>query len=84
MAEKANAKITAQTKINGELMSKEKKVYIPVDMAGCVAEYGEASCVDMIVNQKVLNIQGEIRREIKVEHGEAKECGSVRRGLIRL
>ena len=81
--QKANARITAQTTINDELMSKAKEVYIPDTLEACVEEYGEAGCVDMIVNQKVLNIQSDIRREIKVENGTAKEGGKVRKGIER-
>lgn len=80
---KANAKVTAQTKINEELISKTEEVYIPVDMDGCVEEYGEAACVDMIVNQKVLDFQSAIRRAIKVENGVVSEGTSVRKGLQR-
>ena len=82
--QKANAEITAQTKINDEMVEKTEQVYIPIDMEGCVAEYGESACVDMIVNQKVLATQADIRRAIKVENGTISEGSSVRRGIKRI
>ena len=83
MANKANAEITAMTKINDEMLEKTSKVYIPVDLAGCVDEYGEAACVDMIVNQKVLAVQSDIRREIKVDNGVVSEGSKARKGIKR-
>ena len=81
--QKANARITAQTTINDELVSKAKEVYIPDTLEAAVEEYGEAGCVDMIVNQKVLNIQSDIRRAIKDENSTAKGGGKVRKGIER-
>lgn len=81
--DKANARVSAQTTINDELISKSKEVFIPTDLEGCIAEYGEAPCVEMIVNQKVLAIQADIRREIKVESGAISGDAKARKGLER-
>ena len=81
--QKANAEITAMTKVNEEMLEKTEQVYIPTDLEGCVEEYGEAACVDMIVNQKVLAVQADIRRDIKVENGVVSEGSKSRKRLKR-